>query len=88
MAANAALALLVPLALAACGQKGALYLPDEAREIVTRPTQTPADAPPPPPADAPNSPRTVDSPQGPASPAPEVVAPVAEDKDKQSTPKP
>jgi len=31
--------------LAACGQKGQLYLPDQAREVVTRPAQTPAPAP-------------------------------------------
>ena len=33
-------------ALAACGQKGPLYLPDQAREVVTRPApdaQTPED---------------------------------------------
>jgi predicted small lipoprotein YifL len=29
------------VALAACGQKGPLFLPDEASEVVTRPTQTP-----------------------------------------------
>jgi predicted small lipoprotein YifL len=73
-----ALALLGALAMGACGQKGPLYLPDHAGEIVTRPTQTPAppeDAGAPPPPQAESSPQTVDSPEGGASPAPEVVAP-------------
>jgi predicted small lipoprotein YifL len=67
--------------LTACGQKGPLYLPDEARDIVTRPAQSPAT-----PAEgteAPNSPRTIDSPPGTPSPAPEVVAPDEEEKRKQ-----
>jgi predicted small lipoprotein YifL len=73
-----ALALLGLLALGGCGQKGPLYLPDQAGEIVTRPTQTPApsensEAPPLPQAES--SPQTVDSPETGASPAPEVVAP-------------
>ena len=63
--------------LAACGQKGQLYLPDQARDVVTRPAQTPA-----PDAQAPNSPQTVDSPLEPANPAPEVTTP-DDDKDKK-----
>ena len=80
------LALLGALALGACGQKGPLYLPDQAGEIVTRPTQTPVPAES---GEAPNSPQTVDSPEGAASPAPEVVVPGADaapgeaDKKKQ-----
>jgi predicted small lipoprotein YifL len=31
---------------AACGQKGPLYLPDKAGEVVTRPAGEPAEAPP------------------------------------------
>jgi predicted small lipoprotein YifL len=58
-------------ALVACGQKGPLYLPDQAREV-TRPE---------PDSQAPNSPQTVDSPEGPANPAPEVTVP-HEDDDK------
>jgi len=60
---------------AGCGQKGPLYLPDQAGKIVTRPTQTP------PPADsqAPNTPQTVDSPPGSDNPAPEVTKPEEED---------
>jgi predicted small lipoprotein YifL len=70
--------------LASCGQKGPLYLPDQAGEIVTRPAQTPA----PTPAagesgGAPNSPQTVDSPPGQDSPAPEVVAPDAGEAEKK-----
>jgi predicted small lipoprotein YifL len=60
------------VALAACGQKGPLYLPDAASEVVTRPAPSlPTDQAP----SAPNSPQTVDDPtQAPA--APEVTAPV------------
>ena len=81
--------------LAACGQKGPLYLPERTGEIVTRPTQTPVpgetpEAPPQP--QAPNSPQTVDSPEGAASPAPEVIVPKPgvpeEDKKKQDAAKP
>jgi hypothetical protein len=75
--------------LGGCGQKGPLYMPDQATEIVTRPMRTPpgetpstpspAPTPPatPPPAqnDAPNTPQTVDKPLGPDNPAPEVTAP-------------
>lgn len=72
------------LLLAACGQQGPLYLPnDEPRDIVTRPTQTP---PQPPEAndasEAPNSPQTVDSPVG-ATPAPEVTAPETDETSKK-----
>jgi predicted small lipoprotein YifL len=56
--------------LAGCGLKGPLYLPEQASGIVTRPTQTPPE-----PATAPNSPQTIDSPTGGATPAPEVTAP-------------
>jgi predicted small lipoprotein YifL len=69
--ARIALALFT-LTLAACGQKGPLYLPDSTQgEVITRPTQTPAETS----SSAPNSPATPDSPQQPASPAPEVTAP-------------
>jgi predicted small lipoprotein YifL len=70
--ARAALAIFVACALASCGQTGQLYLPDAASEVVTRPAQTPPPVPP----GAPSSSQTVDSPQGPATPAPEVTAPV------------
>jgi predicted small lipoprotein YifL len=66
-------------ALAGCGQKGPLYLPDKASEIVTRPAQTP---PPPENSGATSSPQTVDSPAAPPSPAPEPAAPES-DKDKK-----
>ncbi len=80
--------------LAACGQKGPLYLPDAASEVVTRPTATPPPAPPPDEnTSVPNSPQTVDDPaQTPV--APEVTAPVgtpeAADpkKEKGATPPP
>ena len=72
--------------LAGCGQKGPLYLPDEAREVVTRPTKSPpADSTP----QGSNSPQTPDSPPQTASQAPEVTAP--DDKREQkpgSTPPP
>ena len=80
---RALLAALLLGPLAGCGYKGDLYLPGEARDIVTRPTQTPV---PPETGEAPNSPRTPDSPVEPASPAPEVTAPAADkeeaDEDK------
>ena len=75
------LSILGACALAGCGQKGPLYLPDKASEIVTRPTQT---QPPPQNAGATSSPQTVDSPAAPPSPAPESTAPEGEkDKKKQ-----
>jgi len=73
------LAWLLLALLAGCGQKGPLYLPDEARGIVTRP------APPAAPGEtqqAPSTPATPDSPQGPPNPAPEVTPPDT-DKDKK-----
>jgi predicted small lipoprotein YifL len=69
--------------LAACGQKGPLYLPDETGPVVTRPMPSPD-------SQAPNTPETVDAPDGPANPAPEVTAPVAEEdrkKDGASAPR-
>jgi predicted small lipoprotein YifL len=72
------LSILGACALAGCGQKGPLYLPDKASEIVTRPTQTP----PPENAGATSSPQTVDSPAAPPSPAPAAAAPES-DKDKK-----
>ena len=58
-------------ALAGCGLKGPLYLPEPAGEIVTRP----APVPPAETTNAPNSPQTVDSPAAGDTPAPEVTAP-------------
>jgi predicted small lipoprotein YifL len=85
-------------ALAGCGQKGPLYLPEQPKEIVTRPTQTPAGPQAPQPApeapplpQAPSSPQTADSPEGQASPAPEVVLPTpaeSEEKKKQEAARP
>jgi len=82
--AGAALACAIFAALAGCGQTGDLYLPEQAREIVTRPGVTPPA--PPQPADAPqppNSPGTVDSPEAQPSPAPEVVVPPKDDQAKK-----
>ena len=59
-------------AMAGCGRQGDLYLPGGARDIVTRPTQTPEPGVSP---ETSNSPQTVDSPETPPSPAPEVTAP-------------
>jgi predicted small lipoprotein YifL len=72
-----ALAALLVL-LAGCGQKGPLYLPERGGEVVTRPARTP---PPGESSQSPNTPRTIDSPQGPANPAPEVTKPEEEDPD-------
>jgi predicted small lipoprotein YifL len=71
------LMLLAFAALAGCGQKGPLYLPDQAREIVTRPavSSAPGET-----HEAPSSPHTTDTPQQPANPAPEVSAPGDKEK--------
>jgi predicted small lipoprotein YifL len=69
-AAFVGVATLMACALAGCGQKGPLYLPEAASEVVTRP----ADSPPAENTQAPNSPTTPDSPSAPP-PAPEVTAP-------------
>jgi predicted small lipoprotein YifL len=62
------IAALLALALAACGQKGPLYLPDTMQgEVVTRPAQTPVETS--------NSPATPDTTGQSTSPAPEVTAP-------------
>jgi predicted small lipoprotein YifL len=67
-------------ALAGCGQKGPLYLPDPSGEVVTRPA---AESTASPDGATSNSPQTVDSPLTPASPAPEVTAPEGSDDDKE-----
>jgi predicted small lipoprotein YifL len=76
---------LLALSLAACGQKGPLYMPDTTQgEVVTRPTTT--DAATGTSAGSSNSPATPDSPDRAASPAPEVSAPqpaAAEDPKKK-----
>jgi predicted small lipoprotein YifL len=62
---------LAALSLAACGQKGPLYLPDSTQgEVITRPTQTPTQTPAETPAETP------------AAPAPEATPPEATDPDK------
>jgi predicted small lipoprotein YifL len=72
---------LLALSLAACGQKGPLYMPDSTQgEIVTRPAST--DAATGTSSGASNSPATPDSPDRAASPTPEVTAPPS-DADKK-----
>jgi predicted small lipoprotein YifL len=76
--ARSALALLA-LTLAACGQKGPLYLPDTTQgEVVTRPATTTENGTTTGPS---NSPSTPDSPGRAATPAPEVTAPVGSPAD-------
>lgn len=70
---------ILALALGGCGLKGPLYLPGEARDVVTRP------APPSDPS-APSSPETVDAPDTSPSPAPEVTAPPGTTPDTKSEP--
>jgi predicted small lipoprotein YifL len=80
------LAVAVAALLAGCGQKGPLYMPDDATQIFTRPTQTPPESPPaaPPAQDnAPNTPQTIDSPRNPDNPARQVTPPPEADKDKK-----
>ena len=70
----------VLLALAGCGKKGPLYLPDETGEVVTRPADTtPASEN----TEAPNSPKTIDSEPRPPAPAPEVTPPEDPKKDSK-----
>jgi len=79
-----ALGVALAAALAACGQKGPLYLPEKTGEVVTRPTPAPEPgATPGESAGAPNSPQTVDSPEGQASPAPEVVVPTPAERNEK-----
>jgi predicted small lipoprotein YifL len=89
-----AIAVLLACALAACGQKGPLYLPEAPTEVVTRPAATP---PPSENTEAPNSPQSPDSAPAQPSPAPEVTAPEETTpadhpddgkKDKKSAPPP
>lgn len=60
-----AASLLAALGAAGCGQKGPLYLPDEAGEVVTRPTQTPAPNPAAPDSSAPPTPTPPPTPEPP-----------------------
>jgi predicted small lipoprotein YifL len=69
------LACLLAAALAGCGQKGPLYLPGEARDIVTRPAPQTVDSPVTSPSPAPD----VSKPEG--SPTDE-----SEDERKDETP--
>ena len=74
---------LLALALAACGQKGPLYMPDTTQgEVVTRPAQTPTTSGDGTTSGPSNSAATPDSPDRAALPAPEVTAPVTTDPDK------
>ena len=72
--------------IAGCGQKGPLYMPDQATEIVTRPTQTPAAQTPPAPDQTPRPPQNVDTPQDPANPAPDPTAPDKQKKEPGASP--
>jgi predicted small lipoprotein YifL len=76
-------------ALSGCGQKGPLYMPEDARDIVTRPSSPPPAEPKAEPGEKTeksNSPATVDSPiEAPA--APEVTGPAKKkDGDKNASP--
>ena len=73
------------LALAGCGKKGPLYLPEEPGEVVTRPAESPPASEK---TEAPNSPQTTDSQPTPPAPAPEVTEPEESRKDKGATPPP
>jgi hypothetical protein len=74
------LPLLLALTCGGCGQTGDLYLPEPSGEVVTRPTQTPPTEAP---GQAPDSPRTVDSPNAPDTPAPEVTGPIVTEPEKK-----
>jgi predicted small lipoprotein YifL len=68
-------------ALASCGQKGPLYLPEEARDIVTRPTQSQT---------APTAPGTAQPPEAQPVPPeqPPATSPPQGEEDKQTPPTP
>jgi len=88
--ATACLAASVALALAGCGQKGPLYLPEKGGAVVTSPSGSAAPAPPPAPSapGQPQEPAPTAEPQSTPEPAP--TAPSAppkksdEDQDSQS----
>jgi predicted small lipoprotein YifL len=67
--------------LAGCGQKGPLYLPDEARGVVTHPAPSTAPGET---QQSPSTPATPDTPQNPANPVPAVTPPDDKDKKDQS----
>jgi predicted small lipoprotein YifL len=78
--ARLTLALLTATSLAACGQKGPLYMPDSSQgEVVTRPGGSTNEGTTSGPS---NSPSTPDSPGRAESPAPEVTAPVGTPADE------
>jgi predicted small lipoprotein YifL len=77
---RSALLAAVVATVSGCGQKGPLYLPDAAGEVVTRPAATPPESET---TSAPNSPRTPDSLPAPSPPAPEVS--VEEPKKEKGT---
>jgi predicted small lipoprotein YifL len=81
-----ALACVLLAALAGCGKKGPLYLPEPAGEVVTRPAETPPASES---TEAPNSAQTTDSQPAAPAPAPEVTAPeVKPKKETGATPPP
>ena len=74
------------LALAGCGQKGPLYLPEKGGAVVTSPPATPP-APPPAPGQPPQ-PSPAPQPQSTSEPPPTEVAPPPKKSDKDEDQQP
>ena len=74
------------LALAGCGQKGPLYLPEKPGAVVTAPATAPASPPPPAAPGQPPQPSPAPGPQSTAEPPPADVAapPKKSDKDEDA----
>ena len=84
--AGVGVVLAATLALAGCGQKGPLYLPEKPGAVVTAPATAPAPPPPPAAPGQPPQPSPAPGPQGAAEPPPADVAapPKKSDKDEDA----
>ena len=74
------------LALAGCGQKGPLYLPEKPGAVVTAPATAPAPPPPPAAPGQPPQPSPAPGPQGAAEPPPTDVSAPPKKSDKDEDP--
>jgi len=84
--ASVGVVLATTLALAGCGQKGPLYLPEKPGAVVTAPATAPAPPPPPAAPGQPPQPSPAPGPQGAAEPPPADVAAPPKKSDKDEDP--
>jgi len=84
--AGVGVVLAATLALAGCGQKGPLYLPEKPGAVVTAPATAPAPPPPPAAPGQPPQPSPAPGPQGAAEPPPADVAAPPKKSDKDEDP--